>query len=91
METAREERILYRVAAALLVLLALSFGLSFLDLGRLNFTAALAIAAAKALLVAYYFMELGEGVDAVRFMAAASLVWLGLLIGGTLADLITRR
>ena len=91
METAREERILYRVAAALLVLLALSFGLSFLDLRRLNFTAALAIAAAKALLVAYYFMELGEGVDAVRFMAAASLVWLGLLIGGTLADLITRR
>jgi cytochrome c oxidase subunit 4 len=91
MESARGEGILYRVAAALLALLALSFGLSFVDLGRFGFAAALAIAGAKALLVAYYFMELGDGVDAVRFMAAASLVWLGLLIAGTLADLITRR
>jgi cytochrome c oxidase subunit IV len=91
MDSAQGEGRLYRVAAGLLALLALSFGLSFVDLGRFSFTAALAIAAAKALLVAYYFMELGEGVDAVLFMAAAALGWLGLLMGGTLSDLITRR
>jgi cytochrome c oxidase subunit 4 len=91
MESARGEGNLYRVAAALLVLLALTVGLSFVDLGRFNFAAALTIAAAKALLVAYYFMELNESVDAVRFMAAAGLVWLGLLLSGSLSDLITRR
>jgi cytochrome c oxidase subunit 4 len=91
MEPGQSEGVLYRVAAGLLALLALTVGFSFVDLGAVNFSVALAIAAAKALLVAYYFMELGEGVDAVRFMASAALVWLGLLLAGTLADLITRR
>jgi cytochrome c oxidase subunit 4 len=91
MERARGEGELYRVAGALLLLLAVTVGLSFVDLGRFNFVAALAVAAAKALLVVYYFMELGEGVDAVRFMATASLVWWGLLLAGTLTDLSTRR
>ena len=90
METEREEGTYYRVAAALLALLALTYALSFVDLGRFNFAAALAIAAAKALLVVYFFMELREGVDAVRFLAGAGFVWLGLLLAGTLADLITR-
>ena len=91
MESSRGEGFLYRVAAALLALLALTVGLSRVDLGRFNFAAALAIAAAKALLVLYYFMELGEGVDAVRFMAAAGFVWVGLLLTGALTDLMTRR
>jgi cytochrome c oxidase subunit 4 len=91
MESAQRERALVRTAAALLGLLALTVGLSFVDLGRFNFSAALAIAAAKAALVAYFFMDLAESADAVRFMAAAGLVWLGLLLAGTFADLITRR
>jgi cytochrome c oxidase subunit 4 len=90
MESAQRENVLYRTAAALLALLALTVGFSFVDLGPSNFSVALAIAAVKALLVAYYFMELGEGVDAVRFMAAAGFVWLGLLLAGALADLVTR-
>jgi hypothetical protein len=36
-------------------------------------------------------MDLRESVDAVRLMAAAGLVWLGLLMAGSLADLATRR
>jgi cytochrome c oxidase subunit 4 len=91
MERARAGRNLYRVAGALLLLLAVTVGLSFVDLGRFHFAAALAIAAAKAALVVYYFMELDAGVDAVRFMAAAGLVWLGLLLLGTMTDLVTRR
>jgi cytochrome c oxidase subunit 4 len=90
MERDHGEAILFRVAGALLLLLAVTVGLSFADLGRFGFAAALSIAAAKALLVAYYFMELEESVDAVRFLAAAGLVWLGLLLAGTLTDLITR-
>lgn len=91
MESEKGDAVFYHVAAALLCLLALSVCLSFVDLGRFNFAAALGIAAAKAALVAYFFMELGESVDAVRFMATASLAWLALLLGGTLSDLITRR
>ena len=90
MERAQREGVLYRVAAMLLILLALTVGFSFIDLGRANFTAALAIAAAKALLVVFYFMELKDGFDAVWLMASACVVWLGLLLAGTLADLVTR-
>jgi cytochrome c oxidase subunit 4 len=90
MSPSREESVCYRVAAALLALLALTVGFSFLDLGRFSFAVALSIAAAKALLVGYFFMELGQGGDAVRFMASAGLVWFGLLLAGALADLATR-
>ncbi len=94
METAHasapRERALYRTAAALLSLLALTLVFSSLDLGAANFPAALAIAAAKALLVLYYFMDLEDGTDAVWFIAAAGFIWLGLLMAGSLADLITR-
>ncbi|HXT00234.1 MAG TPA: cytochrome C oxidase subunit IV family protein [Elusimicrobiota bacterium] len=83
-------RTLYRVAAALLALLALTVGLSYLDLGSAGFAIALAVAAVKAMLVGWFFMELEEGVPAVWFMAGAALVWLGLLVSGTLADLFTR-
>ena len=85
-ESAGKEGRLYRTAVVLLVLLALTVGLSLVDLGPANFSAALAIAAAKAALVVYYFMDLEEGVDAVRFMAAAALVWFGLLMAGTFAE-----
>ena len=89
MDAART-RTLYLVAAALLALLALTVGLSFVDLGSAGFAIALAVAAIKAMLVGWYFMELEEGVPAVWFMAGAALVWLGLLVSGTLADLFTR-
>lgn len=90
LEAARQARIFYRVAAALLALLALTVALNYVDLGRFNFAAALSIAAVKAALVAYFFMELNEGVDAVWFLAVGSLIWFGLLLSGTLADLVTR-
>lgn len=90
MRLTSEERVCVRTAAVLMLLLALTVGLSFLDLGRFGFVAALAVAAAKALLVAYVFMELGRGVDAVRLAASAGLVWFALLLAGALADLATR-
>lgn len=90
MESSRREGVLYRVAAALLALLALTVGLSFADLGRAGFAVAMLVAAAKAMLVGWFFMELEEGVPAVWFMTGAALAWLGLLVSGTLADLFTR-
>ncbi len=72
-----EGAVLYRVAAALLALLALTGRAVLRRPGAASASRRGAVRdpcrRRKALLVAYYFMELGEGVDAVRFMAAAGL------------------
>lgn len=75
---------------ALLALLGLTIGLAFLPLGALNAALALAISAAKTLLVMVYFMRLREGHPFLRVVAAAGFVWLALLLAFSLADYLTR-
>lgn len=71
----------------LLVLLALTVGSSFLDLSGFNSAVNLAIAAAKAAVIAVLFMHLaGEGALPRLVMAAVGL-WLAILFGLTLAGL----
>jgi cytochrome c oxidase subunit 4 len=68
----------------LLALLGLTVGSSFLDLAGLNSALNLAIAAAKAAIIAILFMQLTtEGVLPRLAMAAAGL-WLAILFGLTL-------
>ena len=78
------------VYLALLGLLALTVGLALLDLGIGNPVAALAIAAAKALLIAIFFMHLRRDDPVVRLAAVVGLAWLSLLLGLVLADYLTR-
>ncbi|HET6628155.1 MAG TPA: cytochrome C oxidase subunit IV family protein [Woeseiaceae bacterium] len=78
------------VYLALIGLLALTVGSSFLELGRLNVFVNLAIAAIKAGLVAAFFMELRAAQAVVRLAALAGLFWLALLLGLSLADFLTR-
>jgi cytochrome c oxidase subunit IV len=88
---ARSEKIvLYRVAAALMGLLVLTVGTSYVNLGRFNFAVAISIAVAKALLVASFFMELRRSNRLLWVMAISGVLWLLILIGGTLADVVTR-
>lgn len=75
---------------ALLALLALTTGSSFIHLGAFNLAANLVIAAAKALLVALVFMHLRHGAPMVRVAAVAGLFWLGLLASLSLVDFVTR-
>ncbi len=78
-------------AAALMGLLALTFGAHFLPVGpRLHLALALGIAAAKAALIAGVFMHLRRGSALVRLFAGAGLVWMLLLFALTLADYLTR-
>jgi len=77
--------------AALLLLLALTTGIAFLPLGRLNAFVALAIAIAKALLVLLFFMELKRSSGLVRAFAFAGFFWLGIMLALTSADYLTRR
>lgn len=78
------------VGAALLVLWAASFGLSYVPLGGAALPVALAIAAAKAGLVLLFFMELVREPATIRLAFATGVVLLAVLIGLAVADVGTR-
>ncbi|MGJ3231633.1 MAG: cytochrome C oxidase subunit IV family protein [Oceanicaulis sp.] len=75
---------------ALLALLALTVAISFLDLGWINIAANLGIAALKAALVAWVFMELSEVRGPVRLFALGVLAWIALMFAFTAADYLFR-
>lgn len=80
----------YVIAVALGVLLVATLLASALVGGALGLLIAMLIATAKALLVALYFMHIRFTRGIVRVFAAAGLLWLAILIGLTLADVLTR-
>ena len=75
---------------ALMVLLASTAAIAWLQLGWLNTAISLAIALAKALLVALVFMRLRRAHGLLRLTALAGLVTLSLLFGLAGADYATR-
>jgi cytochrome c oxidase subunit IV len=75
---------------ALLALLALTLGSSYVPLHGLNATLNLVIACAKAALVAVFFMRLRVSDPIVRLTALAGLLWSLILIGLSLTDFLTR-
>jgi cytochrome c oxidase subunit 4 len=78
------------VALVLLLLTGLTIGLAFLPLGAWHTPVALGIAATKALLVAWFFMHLRASHAITRLTALAGLLWLSIMLVGTLDDVITR-
>ncbi len=79
------------VFAALLLLTAATTAAAFVDLGRWNLAAALAIAFAKAALVGLYFMHLRHSSRLTLVFVAASLLWLSHMIVSSLSDYFTRN
>lgn len=77
--------------ALLLALAGLSYGLSFVALGRLGLPLALAIAACKALTVLFVFMEFGGLPTSAKLAAGAALLMVALLVGLMVADVATRE
>ena len=75
---------------ALLALLALTAGSAFIPMGRLNLAVNLAVALAKALLVAFMFMHVRRGTPMIRVFALAGLMWLALLAGLSFTDFAVR-
>jgi len=78
------------VWVVLLLLTAVTVGVSFLSLGLWNAAVALGIASLKAVLVALYFMHLRHEVKLVLGFATFPLLILGLIIFGTLTDFLYR-
>jgi cytochrome c oxidase subunit 4 len=80
-----------RAWAGLCVLLALTTGVGFVQLGSANLAIALSIATAKAVLVLWFFMELRSSSGLTRAFAVAGFFWLMILIALTWTDFAYRR
>lgn len=80
----------FLVFAALMVLAAMSYGISFASLGAMRVPAAIAISVAKASLVAVFFMELIHQRSTNRFVLVGALILVSTLIGLMTADVLTR-
>jgi len=83
-------KVYFVVAAALMALLVLTYAAAQIDLGPFNIVVALAIAFTKAILVVLFFMEVKWSSRLTWVVAAAGIMWLALLLGGTLDDFLTR-
>ncbi len=75
---------------ALLVLTAVTWGVSYINLGLGNVAVALLIASFKAALVALFFMHLRYENRLVWAFAILPLFFLSLIIFGTLSDTMFR-
>ena len=78
------------IDGALIALALISIGIAHIDLRGLNSAVALAIAAVKGSLIALFFMELKFSSALPRLVGLAALVWLSILLFGTLDDFLTR-
>lgn len=76
--------------AALMLLLAATLGTAFLPLGPARPWIGYAIAAAKAGLILWFFMELRREDGLARLAALAGYIWLAMLFALTAADYLTR-
>ena len=75
---------------ALMVLLGLSIAYAYWPGGPAKFGAGLAIATAKAALIATIFMQLRKSSALVHLAAASGIAWLTLLFLFSFADFLTR-
>jgi cytochrome c oxidase subunit 4 len=91
METATHPpKIYWRNCAALMLLLALTWGIGYINLGMFNVIIALAIAIIKALLVALFFMHIKGSSRLLHLAMVVGVIWLFILLSLTLSDYFTR-
>jgi cytochrome c oxidase subunit 4 len=83
-------KIYYGVFAMLLVMTGLTVAVAYVDLGRLNTIAAIAIACFKALIVVLYFMHVKYSTRLITLTVIAGLYWVGIIFALTLGDYLTR-
>ncbi len=83
-------RVYLLVGAALLIFTAMTVKVSTIQLGPWNAVAALAIASAKALLVALFFMHLLYDRKMYAVVVSSAVIMLGFLLALTMADILKR-
>ena len=85
-----QPKIYVRTFGSLLLLLVLTVGANFVNLGPFNVAVALAISVAKAALIILFFMAVRYSPPMVWLFATAGFVWLLLLLIFTQSDYATR-
>jgi cytochrome c oxidase subunit 4 len=78
------------IFVALLVLLILTVGAAYLDLGMLAVPVAVAIATVKAILILLYFMHVKFGKKLIALFAVGAAYWIVILLIWTINDYATR-
>ena len=81
---------LVKNAGALFILLAVTVGANFIDLGSLNVAVALLIALVKAALILWIFMEVRHRGPMLWLFAGAGFFWLVLLLVMMMGDYASR-
>jgi cytochrome c oxidase subunit IV len=89
-ETNIPKKTYYQAWGALLILLAATVGMAYLQLGAFNALAALCIAVTKATIIMLYFMHVRYSSHLVWIFVGAGFFWLGILIVLTMSDYLTR-
>jgi cytochrome c oxidase subunit IV len=89
-EQVTSKRTYLLIGLILLALTLTTYLVAYVDLGPWNTVVALTIAAAKASLIILFFMNARFSRGITRVAIGAGLLWLGLLIVGTLDDFVTR-
>lgn len=84
------KKVLWRVWAALLFLLLLTWGLAQLDLHHFNVAAALTIALLKMLLVILFFMRVRYQPRLTWLFVIAGFLWFMIMVDLTLSDYMSR-
>jgi cytochrome c oxidase subunit IV len=74
----------------LLVLTALNIGIAQLPLAGFNTLVSLGIATVEVAIMVVVFMRVRSTPGTTRLAALAGLFWLGILLSGTLDDVLTR-
>ncbi|MEP6822699.1 MAG: cytochrome C oxidase subunit IV family protein [Chthoniobacterales bacterium] len=75
---------------ALLVLLALTIGAAYLQLGPLNTPVAMIISAVKAALILLFFMHVRYSRSKLWLFVGAGFFWLTIMFALALSDYLTR-
>jgi len=90
MSTILPPKLYFKVFAALLALLALTWALAYIDLGAMNLGLAMAISVAKALVIVLFFMHVRYASRLIAIVACAGFFWLLILLGMTMTDYHSR-
>src|SRR5205814_10584926 len=80
----RSPKVYWTICAALMMLLALTWSIGYVNLGSFNLVLALAISISKALLVALFFMHIKGSSRVLHLAATAGIIWLLILFSLTL-------
>jgi cytochrome c oxidase subunit 4 len=89
-EHVSSKKLYFAIFGALLALTYLTVAVSKIDLGRFNAIVALTIAVVKALLVVLFFMHVRHSTRLTKLVVVGGFMWLALLIGLTMTDILTR-